>query len=231
MKKLIRLTESDLHNIVKGSIRKVLSEMDWKTYINAARKRKQQADDLRYKYPKNSLLRGRSSYDDKADELRNHAQKMFNQKYGKDGYPYQWEGSPDYEGRYTRGNKYSDDDFETKAPTKQGWWRGEKADGIRHYRRGEGFPSLNMGAIHDDLYDYAYGNDEDGFWSGDFNGHRTDVVDGDGMRVDPNLSHNSEYMSDYQDKDYMDSLDAMSKDMEEYYGGKSKFTHGKGWNR
>ena len=34
-KKLIRLTESDLHNIVKESVNKILSEMDWKTYANA----------------------------------------------------------------------------------------------------------------------------------------------------------------------------------------------------
>ena len=35
---IIRLTESDLHNIVKESVNKVLTEMDWKTYMNAARK-------------------------------------------------------------------------------------------------------------------------------------------------------------------------------------------------
>ena len=37
-KKLIRLTESDLHRIVKESVNKVLTEMDWKTYMNAAQK-------------------------------------------------------------------------------------------------------------------------------------------------------------------------------------------------
>ncbi len=34
-KKLIRLTESDLHRIVKESVNKVLTELDWKTYANA----------------------------------------------------------------------------------------------------------------------------------------------------------------------------------------------------
>ena len=33
-KKLIRLTESDLHNIVKESVNKILTELDWKTYAN-----------------------------------------------------------------------------------------------------------------------------------------------------------------------------------------------------
>ena len=36
--KLIRLTESDLTKIVKESVNKVLTELDWKTYANAAKK-------------------------------------------------------------------------------------------------------------------------------------------------------------------------------------------------
>ena len=46
----------------------------------------------------------------------------------------------------------------------------------------------------------------------------------------PNLSSNSEYMSDYQDKEYMNGLDGMRKDMEDYYSGKSKYSNGK-WSR
>ena len=39
MKRKIRLTESDLHNIIKESVKKILSEgFDWKTAMNAARK-------------------------------------------------------------------------------------------------------------------------------------------------------------------------------------------------
>lgn len=37
-KKLIRLTESDLHKVIKESVNKVLTELDWKTYANAAKK-------------------------------------------------------------------------------------------------------------------------------------------------------------------------------------------------
>lgn len=223
MKRNIRLTESDLHAIVGESVRKVLSEMDWKTYINAARKRKSQADELR-----DSFRHGRNSYDDKADELERHAQHMFGQKHGKDGYPYQWVGSPDYKGRYTRGQALDDSDFATKAPTTQGWWNGEKADGIRHYRRGEGFPSRNGGRIHDDEYNYAYGDDNG--WSGDFNAHRTDKIDKDGIRMDADLSSNADYMSDYKDKDYMDALNRMGDDMARFYGGKSQYIQGKGWD-
>jgi hypothetical protein len=37
-KKLIRLTESDLHNIIKESVRTALNELDWKTLANAEEK-------------------------------------------------------------------------------------------------------------------------------------------------------------------------------------------------
>lgn len=36
-KQVIKLTEGDLHNIIKESVNKVLTELDWKTYANAAR--------------------------------------------------------------------------------------------------------------------------------------------------------------------------------------------------
>lgn len=38
MKQRIRLTESDLHRMIKESVRQVLSELDWKTYHSAAKK-------------------------------------------------------------------------------------------------------------------------------------------------------------------------------------------------
>lgn len=38
MKQKIRLTESDLHRIVKESVNKVLTELDWRTYANAGKK-------------------------------------------------------------------------------------------------------------------------------------------------------------------------------------------------
>ncbi len=54
-KNRIRLTESQLHSIIKESVKQVLSELDWKTYANAANKRQaqgnwQSADSLRDHY-------------------------------------------------------------------------------------------------------------------------------------------------------------------------------------
>lgn len=38
-KKIVHLTEGQLHNVIKESVKQVLSELDWKTYDNAANKR------------------------------------------------------------------------------------------------------------------------------------------------------------------------------------------------
>ena len=44
MKKYI-ITESDLHGIIKESVRKILSELDWRTYATALEKAGKMADD------------------------------------------------------------------------------------------------------------------------------------------------------------------------------------------
>lgn len=66
----IRLTESQLHDIIKESVVKVLTEMDWKTYNNAAIKLRQQG------------------WDDRADNLSMHALSAYDRKYAptKDDY-------------------------------------------------------------------------------------------------------------------------------------------------
>ena len=64
-KKLIRLTESDLHRIVRESVNNVLTELDWKTYASAADKRREQGSK------------------DKAEELDNAASKALSKKYGR----------------------------------------------------------------------------------------------------------------------------------------------------
>ena len=45
-KQVIKITESDLHKIVKESVNKVLTELDWRTYANAAKKRDAQIQQL-----------------------------------------------------------------------------------------------------------------------------------------------------------------------------------------
>ena len=83
-KKIIRLTESDLHNIVKESVNKILSEMDWKTYANAAQK---------------SYARG----EDRANRFASAADKAFNRDYGTDNV----QGDVYLKGRYGGGRSYN----------------------------------------------------------------------------------------------------------------------------
>ena len=66
-KKLIRLTEQDLHRIVKESVNKILTELDWKTYANAARKASDRAEWGKL---------------DRAEKFADAATKEFNKKYG-----------------------------------------------------------------------------------------------------------------------------------------------------
>jgi hypothetical protein len=73
-KKLIRLTESDLHNIIKESVNNILSELDWKTYANAAKKRAEQ---------------GRH---DDANKLIDAANKSIRNKYTNTQDAHDWKG-------------------------------------------------------------------------------------------------------------------------------------------
>ena len=47
-KKTIRLTESDLHNIIKESVNNILSELDWRTYQSAADKAEELASNATF---------------------------------------------------------------------------------------------------------------------------------------------------------------------------------------
>lgn len=230
MKKIIRLTESELHKIIEQSTKRMLSELDWKTYMNASRARKQQADDMRSRIAKelhNSMFgTRRNSLDDKSDALERHAQTAFQKQHGKLGHDHWYENdTPEFQGRYSLGSMANDDKFDAKAPTKQGYWDGEKANGIRSYRYGNGFPFRKLGTIHDDTFDYAWG---DG-WDGDKQAHRTDIVDADGIRFEPDASTNPDYFNSSKQQNYNDALEDMATDMHNYYSGKSKYTKGKGW--
>lgn len=49
-KKLVRLSESDLHKIVKESVNNVLTELDWRTYAKAVQKAREQGRDSRWNF-------------------------------------------------------------------------------------------------------------------------------------------------------------------------------------
>ena len=78
-KKLIRLTESDLHRIVRESVNNVLTELDWKTYQNAAKKAHLKSLDDFPDGDEEGIEYGR-----KAHKFRKAAEDAFNRDYGVD---------------------------------------------------------------------------------------------------------------------------------------------------
>lgn len=73
----VRLTESQLRSVIKESVKQVLSELDWKTYQNAAKKSHLKAldnDDMSDNEYHNEL--------DKSRRFRQAAEDAFNRDYG-----------------------------------------------------------------------------------------------------------------------------------------------------
>ena len=96
-KKLIRLTESDLHKIVKESVNNVLTELDWKTYASAEKKARERGD-MDYWREKGvtgigNLVNKAAHQRMRADRFGDAAKDAFNRDYG-----------------YQNGN-YSDEDY------------------------------------------------------------------------------------------------------------------------
>ena len=80
MKQKIKLTESDLHRIIKESVKQVLSELDWRTYQSAAEKSMKQSHngDLS---PQERAFNKQRSY-----AFDNDADKKFRNKHGRSRY-------------------------------------------------------------------------------------------------------------------------------------------------
>ena len=74
MKQTIRLTENELHNLIKESVNNILSELDWRTAINASQeaKSKSLSDDYN-KYDKEKFNRQRKKFMDYTQD-RYHSQ-------------------------------------------------------------------------------------------------------------------------------------------------------------
>lgn len=69
MESTIKLTESELKGMIEESVKRVLSELDNKTYANAERKRRKQAEELFKQGDSESAYKML----DKADALQSHA--------------------------------------------------------------------------------------------------------------------------------------------------------------
>lgn len=129
-KKLIRLTEGDLHRIVKESVNKVLTELDWKTYANAEKKMRGERGDADYWRNKGEkgfdAIRKAANARERAKNFGDAAKDAFNRDFG-----------------YQQGEHYYDDDYQRVgmggdfgytdefAPHAAGW----RHDGVASLKR------------------------------------------------------------------------------------------------
>lgn len=79
-KNKVRLTESQLHNIIKESVKQVLSELDWKTYANAEKKALEKFNDAHSPYNYKDIDRYAKLY----KKFRKARQNAFNKEYAYD---------------------------------------------------------------------------------------------------------------------------------------------------
>ena len=80
MKQKIKLTESDLHRIIKESVKQVLSELDWRTYQSAAEKSMKQSHNGDLSPQERAFNKNRSYEFDKKKK------KKFRNKHGMSRY-------------------------------------------------------------------------------------------------------------------------------------------------
>ena len=73
-KRTVRLTESDLHNIIKESINNIISELDWRTYQSASDKASDKANATNNKYEKQRRK-------NQANSFANAGAKRFSSQY------------------------------------------------------------------------------------------------------------------------------------------------------
>lgn len=79
-KRTIRLTESDLHRVIKESVRQCLTELDWRTYASYADKRWKQAQDDQWNHRFDDSYY-ESPYLSKYREGQKAKRKAFNDQY------------------------------------------------------------------------------------------------------------------------------------------------------
>jgi hypothetical protein len=72
----VKLTESELHQLIVETVKNVLTELDWRTYHNAALKSINKAND------KNISNQERAYFQKRAENFEGYSDKKFQDKYG-----------------------------------------------------------------------------------------------------------------------------------------------------
>ena len=129
-KQIVSLTEGDLHRIIKESVNMVLTELDWKTYANAATKMHGERGDTSYWRDKGvegfDAIKNAANARLRAKRLGDAAKNSFNRDFG-----YQ-QGQHFYDDDYQRVGMGGDfDSTEEFAPHAAGW----RHDGVASLKK------------------------------------------------------------------------------------------------
>jgi hypothetical protein len=199
-KKLIRLTESDLHRIVKESVNRVLTELDWKTYMNAARARQAQ---------------GKS---DKASNLEAYSNQQFQKQHFGDswGYGSHEDVSPANDtgvnallrGNVNMNGGYMKDERDYTSPMYGDTMKTPWGD----YREKIGRNTLASGTAYHGFGKNYVKNDT---------GYAMKKIGGNG---------DNGKMLNRVSNDYKNKITSVGNDLNGYYNGQSKYVKGQGWN-
>ena len=134
MKKIVRLTEGDLHRIIKESVNNIITELDWKTKMNYLKGRQRQGDEA-YRQGNEKMAR---KYWDKASDAKYDTRDEFDRKYN---------------GKPFRG--MSDDKF-NMCDIYPG-----NGDICTRYRGKGNYDHYATNGVPDDSYDYLSGSERD----------------------------------------------------------------------
>lgn len=80
MKRTIKLTENDLHRVIKESVNTILSELDWRTYRSAAEK----ANDRALSLSNSNDVEAKQKIKRQTQNLHKMAKERLNTQYGLD---------------------------------------------------------------------------------------------------------------------------------------------------
>jgi hypothetical protein len=207
MKRRIRLTEGDLHRIVKESVSQVLTELDWKTYINAARKRQMQ---------------GKT---DKSSNLADYAQQQFNRQHFNGYGAY---GVTDYGGNGTASallrtgvgleNGTMHDHREITAPFYDSYIHQTPWGNYREPIGTSTKASADMWNV------FGRTNGQTGHFS-----HNRIYSDPEQAQRMSDLVSKKQQWTDKNSADYGDKALSVANDLYGYYNGGTKYVPGKGW--
>ena len=81
-KNTISINESQLRDMIAESVKKVLSELDWKTYANAAKKANKKFNSYGKKYSKDFSDKEYSKRFHQGNDFEDAAENAFNKEYG-----------------------------------------------------------------------------------------------------------------------------------------------------